>query len=98
MGTDCHSIYGHFLIFHFGYRDKEHIKIDANGVYMRVDQTGVLDLNSNQKIELIMPEDVAYQYQIGSGNCGIVKLAYHKKLKFPLAVKIINVQDREKRH
>jgi len=22
---------------HFGYRDKEHIKIDANGVYMRVD-------------------------------------------------------------
>ena len=65
---------------------------------MRVDQTGVLDLLTNQKIEFILPEDVDYQYQIGSGNGGIVKLAYHKKLKFPLAVKIINVQDKEKRH
>lgn len=46
---------------------------------MRVDQTGVLDLLTNQKIEFILPEDVDYQYQIGSGNGGIVKLAYHKK-------------------
>lgn len=32
------------------YSDKEHIKIDANGVYMRVDQTGITDISTNQKI------------------------------------------------
>lgn len=50
-----------FINLHFGYRDSEHIKIDANGVYLRVDQTGITDIATNQKIELILPEDVEYQ-------------------------------------
>ena len=80
------------------YRDKEHIKIDANGVYMRVDSTGITDISTNQKIQMIVPEDIEYDCQIGSGNGGIVKLAYHRTEKFPMAVKIINVYDKEKRH
>ena len=84
--------FNHYLLnLHFGYSDSEHIKIDANGVYLRVDQTGITDIQTNQKIELILPEDVEYHCKIGSGNGGIVKLAYHKKLGYPLAVKIINV-------
>lgn len=48
---------------------------------------------------MILPEDIEYGHQIGSGNGGVVKLAQHKKLKdFKLAVKIINVYDKEKRH
>jgi hypothetical protein len=45
---------------------------------------------------MILPEDLEYEHQIGSGNGGIVKLAYHKKLNFKVAVKIINVYDKEK--
>ena len=47
---------------------------------------------------MILPEDVEYHHQIGSGNGGVVKLAYHKKDKYPMAVKIINVYDKAKRH
>ena len=47
---------------------------------------------------MILPEDLVYDHQIGSGNGGVVKLAYHKKLNIPMAVKIINVYDKEKRH
>ena len=48
---------------------------------------------------MILPEDVEYLHQIGAGNGGVVKLATHKKQRdFKLAVKIINVYDKEKRH
>ena len=65
---------------------------------MRVDEKGITDFQTNQTIQMILPEDIEYNQQIGSGNGGVVKLAYHKKLKFPIAVKIINVYDKEKRH
>lgn len=63
------------ILLLFTYRNKDYIKIDANGVYMRVDQTGITDISTNQKIQMILPEDVEYGHQIGSGNGGVVKFA-----------------------
>ena len=47
---------------------------------------------------MIFPNDIAYGELLGSGNGGIVKKAIHKQTGMPLAVKIINVYDKGKRH
>jgi len=56
-----------------------------------VDQTGVTDFSINKKISMILPEDIIYENQIGSGNGGVVKKAIYKHTGLPVAVKIINV-------
>ena len=80
------------------YIDKNGIIIDANGVYMLVDTTGVTDFQTNEKFHMILPSDIIYHHKIGSGNGGVVRKAIHKSTGIPLAVKIINVYDKEKRH
>jgi len=65
---------------------------------MLVDETGVTDTFTNQKISMILPQDLDYLHQIGSGNGGVVKLAIYKQTNLPVAIKIINVYDKEKRH
>lgn len=65
---------------------------------MLVDTTGITDISQNgenQKIH-IRPNDLKYANVIGQGNCGVVRKAFYNDTI--LAVKIINVYDREKRH
>ena len=80
------------------YSDKNGIKIDAKGVYMCVDNEGVTDYATGERNQMILPQDVHYQEEIGSGNGGVVKKAVHKSTGMPLAIKIINVYDKGKRH
>ena len=47
---------------------------------------------------MILPQDVQYEEDLGSGNGGIVKKAVLKSTGMPLAIKIINVYDKGKRH
>jgi serine/threonine protein kinase len=47
---------------------------------------------------MIQPADIYYESEIGQGNGGIVKKAIHKRTGIPLAIKIINVYDKSKRH
>ena len=47
---------------------------------------------------MIKKEDIHYLEDIGQGNGGVVKKAIHKASGTPLAVKIINVYDKGKRH
>ena len=47
---------------------------------------------------MILPQDVDYKEEIGSGNGGVVKKAVHKSTGMHLAIKIINVYDKGKRH
>lgn len=66
---------------------------------MLVDATGITELHNNQKLDMIKPQDLVYDDSIlGKGNGGVVRKAVYRPLDLPLAVKIINVYDREKRH
>ena len=56
------------------------------------------DIKTGEKNQLILPQDVEYLHEIGSGNGGVVKKAVHKQTGMPLAIKIINVYDKSKRH
>jgi len=47
---------------------------------------------------MIQKEDLHYLEEIGSGNGGVVKKAIHKGTGMLLAIKIINVYDKGKRH
>ena len=47
---------------------------------------------------MILPGDVEYFHELGSGNGGVVRYAQHKSTGMPLAIKIINVYDKSKRH
>lgn len=62
---------------------------------MLVDSTGITDIKQNRKIP-IRPSDLKYANVIGQGNGGVVRKAFY--MENPIAVKIINVYDREKRH
>ena len=66
---------------------------------MLVDSTGITDYHSGQMWSNIHPNDLQYQPCIlGKGNGGVVRKAVHVPTNQPVAVKIINVYDREKRH
>ncbi len=65
---------------------------------MQVDTGGLTDYGTGERVQMIKPEDVTYQEEIGSGNGGIVKKATHIQAGMPLAIKIINVYDKGKRH
>ena len=66
---------------------------------MLVDSTGITELHNNQKLAMIRPQDLEYDENIlGKGNGGVVRKAIYKPQNIPIAVKIINVYDREKRH
>ena len=65
---------------------------------MRVDNEGVTDYATGERNQMILPQDVHYLEEIGSGNGGVVKKAIHKSTGMPLAIKIINVYDKGKRH
>ena len=47
------------------FRDKNGITIDARGVYMLVDSTGITDFKQNRKIAIILPKDLEYSSVIG---------------------------------
>lgn len=40
------------------FSDGNHIKIDASGVYIVIDQTGITDQATNTKISMIEPSDI----------------------------------------
>jgi hypothetical protein len=65
---------------------------------MLVDTTGITDLQTNKKIMEILPDQIIYKEKIGSGNGGVVHRGYHIQSKKELAIKIINIYDKEKRH
>lgn len=65
---------------------------------MQVDGNGLTDFQTGQRLQMIKPEDVEYQEELGQGNGGIVKKAIHKQTGTLLAIKIINVYDKQKRH
>lgn len=66
---------------------------------MVIDQTGITELTSNQKLAMIRPQDLEYDEAVlGKGNGGVVRKAMYKPANLPLAVKVINVYDKEKRH
>mgnify|MGYP002641331454 FL=1 len=65
---------------------------------MCVDNEGLTDYATGERVQMILPQDVHYEEEIGSGNGGIVKRAIHKQTGMPLAIKIINVYDKGKRH
>ena len=78
--------------------DQNYIRIDVNGVFMLVDTTGITDLQTNKKIMEILPDQIIYKEKIGAGNGGVVHRGYHILSKIELAIKIINIYDKEKRH
>ena len=48
---------------------------------------------------MIRPQDLEYDEAVlGKGNGGVVRKAMYKPANLPLAVKVINVYDKEKRH
>lgn len=65
---------------------------------MMVDSTGITDIKQNRKIAMILPSDLEYSSVIGQGNGGVVRKAFYRPTMQPVAVKIINVYDRDKRH
>ena len=65
---------------------------------MCVDSQGVTDNETGERNNMITPKDVMYLEEIGSGNGGVVKKAVHKQSGLLLAIKIINVYDKGKRH
>lgn len=65
---------------------------------MCVDNEGVTDNATGERNQMILPQDVHYEEEIGSGNGGVVRKAIHKSTNMPLAIKIINVYDKGKRH
>lgn len=65
---------------------------------MCVDNQGLTDFQTGERVYTIQPQDVEYLEDLGFGNGGVVKKAYHKPSGMPLAIKIINVYDKGKRH
>ena len=65
---------------------------------MSVDGEGMTDYKTGERNQMILPNDIIYHELLGSGNGGVVKKAIHKQTGMPLAVKIINVYDKGKRH
>jgi hypothetical protein len=45
---------------------------------MKVDTEGVTDYGTGERNQMILPQDVEYFEEIGSGNGGVVKKAMHK--------------------
>ena len=65
---------------------------------MCVDNNGLTDYQTGERVNLISPKDVTYEEDLGFGNGGVVKKAIHTATGTPLAIKIINVYDKSKRH
>ena len=58
--------------------DKDGINIKSKGIEMKVDTEGVTDYGTGERNQMILPQDVEYFEEIGSGNGGVVKKAMHK--------------------
>ena len=65
---------------------------------MLVDTTGITDLQTNKKIMQITADQILYKEKIGSGNGGVVYRGIHLQSQKDIAIKVINIYDREKRH
>mmetsp|Transcript_6102 Transcript_6102/g.10357 ORF Transcript_6102/g.10357 Transcript_6102/m.10357 type:complete len:256 (+) Transcript_6102:339-1106(+) len=78
--------------------DKSGIKIDSKGLFIRVDCEGLTDYTTGERNSMILPNDIKYLEEIGSGNGGVVQKAEHRQTGIFLAIKIINVYDKNKRH
>lgn len=57
--------------------DKNGIKIDSKGLFISVDGEGLTDYTTGERNNMILPQDIAYLEEIGSGNGGIVQKAVH---------------------
>jgi hypothetical protein len=53
-------------------RDKNGIKIDSKGLFISVDNEGLTDYTTGERNNQILPQDISYLEEIGSGNGGIV--------------------------
>jgi len=47
---------------------------------------------------MIQPSEIEYQDILGQGNGGMVHKAIYKTSSLPLAIKTINILDKDKRH
>jgi hypothetical protein len=63
-----------------------------------VDNEGLTDFTTGERNSMVLPQDVSYLEEIGSGNGGVVQKALHRSSGTLLAIKIINVYDKSKRH
>jgi len=77
--------------------------ITANGVRiprksLKIDREGSIDITTGERTSMILPNELEYGGILGQGNGGQVVRATHLPSGLPLAIKIINIFDKEKRH
>ena len=68
------------------------------GAGIKVGVNGVVNENTGNMYGFIDPEEIIIKEQIGYGSGGSVHLAIHEPSDTKLAIKSINVYDRDKRH
>jgi mitogen-activated protein kinase kinase 3 len=65
---------------------------------IKVNQDGVVNENTGDTYGFINPEEIIIKEQIGYGTGGSVHLAIHEPSDTKLAIKNVNIYDRDKRH
>ncbi len=55
-------------------------------------------MTTGEYLGMIDPRDLIYEERLGKGASGRVQKAVHSKFNVPLAIKMIGVYEKEKRH
>ena len=58
---------------------------------MKLDNEGSLNLQTGDRIISIMPQELEDGPILGQGNGGLVRVAIHKQLGIPFAVKVSKI-------
>ena len=72
------------------------VRLDRRGI--QIDSQGYIDTRTGERYQRVMAEDIQYGEVLGQGNGGKVVAGIHKATGIPVAIKIINLYDKDKRH
>mmetsp|Transcript_10651 Transcript_10651/g.14349 ORF Transcript_10651/g.14349 Transcript_10651/m.14349 type:complete len:94 (+) Transcript_10651:407-688(+) len=72
------------------------VTLDRNCI--KIDSQGYVDTNTGERYQRVVADDITYGEMLGQGNGGKVVAGLHKASGIRVAVKVINLYDKDKRH
>lgn len=65
---------------------------------IKIDDQGYVDIRTGERYQRVIADDIEYGEVLGQGNGGKVLAGVHKATRIPVAIKVINLFDKDKRH
>jgi len=72
------------------------VVLDRSSV--KIDDQGYVDIKTGERYQRVVADDIDFGEVIGHGNGGKVLVGMHKATRIPVAIKVINLFDKDKRH